>query len=69
MALFAVKYDGEDEVWLVRASCLEHAEERWAKARKGKPAISAFIDVRTVPKGVVPTSDLKKLFTPMPTRD
>ena len=70
MSLFACRYDGETEIALVEATCLEHAEDRWRASRGKKPSLSALVDVRAVPfrRGVARVSQLEKLFTPLVTR-
>jgi hypothetical protein len=71
MVVFAIKYEDETDIYLVRGSCREEAAERWVKSvLKRNPAFEihdAFIDVRTVPfkGGVYDAGDLAALFTPL----
>lgn len=62
--LYAVKYTGDPEVYLVRAECPEEAEDTWLESQMEihpqNTYMSFHIDVRSVPavKKVVPVGKL-----------
>lgn len=68
--LYAVKYDGDPELYLVQADCLEEAEDNWVldqQTKTTKQISRARVDVRTIlfDDGVARVGEL---FAPSPVR-